>query len=154
MESPKTASATAGTAVVVTTQTGLALYRLLFIFAFLISAAWVGIGVHRKQNIDGQRGGAIADMIALYVLVVRGDDDSTFKILFSEFPALRKSFEEIGPLTNEQQIRILALDLKSRTDAIDLKLQDSSGRQEIQNCWLAWTTVVGTLFWGFGDIPT
>jgi hypothetical protein len=135
-------------------RTGSASYRLLFISSLIVSIAFVGIGVHRKQISDGQRGGAIADMIALYVLFVRRDDNATFQILFSSIPALLKTLDEFGPLTTEQQFRVLALDLKTRTDAIELKLKDSSQRQEIQNSWLAWTTVVGTVFWGFGDWPT
>lgn len=129
-------------------------YRLIFFLSIVLSLIGIVVGVLRHSNADGQRGGALADMIALYTLFVRHDDNSAYRVLSIEIPAFRKFLEKFGPLTDAQAIRILALDLEAQAASINMQLKDGAERQETQNFWLAWTTVVGTLFWGFGDLPT
>jgi len=129
-------------------------YRLIFFLSIILSLTGIVVGVFRQKDADGQRGGAIADMIALYILFVRHDENSAYRVLSIEIPAFRKFLQKFGPLTDAQAIRILALDLEAQTASINMQLKEGSERQETQNFWLAWTTIVGTLFWGFGDLPT
>jgi hypothetical protein len=124
-------------------------YSAILIVAIALSAAGVGYAICTKNKDDGGRGGALAVALAFAVLFVsRGYGTRVYEILTVEGPEILKRLEEspaavAEPEKTAAEIKINALLAKERADADD---------QRIQNIFLACTSVIGTLAWGFGDL--
>jgi hypothetical protein len=123
------------------------------ILAVCIVASLAGILVAvcvTKDAADGGRGGAIADAIALSVMLVsRNYAARLYKII----TRLRsESKEEYGKHDETAVSRTVVRSIvKNEIDSLLNLLNVDAQSQKLQNRYLATATCIGTLFWGFGD---
>lgn len=129
-------------------------YGLAVSLAAIVSlggVVWAGLSSTDKS--DGGRGGAIAVIVSLCVFFLRRDYserviDSTLEL----YPELAKHIENaaegypIEPFSPSEATALL-LGMFGRMNV-------ESTEQHGQNITLFWTSFIGTIFWGFGDIPT
>jgi hypothetical protein len=115
------------------------LWRYVVIAALSLGISMVGVfwAVHRNCPAQGGRGGAIATVVAFAILFLRPDYGLR---IYEE----RKS--RISP--NLPQIEQLNLELK----ALIAGLRINSSGQAHQNRALVIASIIGTIFWGFGDV--
>jgi hypothetical protein len=145
-------------------------FILILILAVMASIAGIVVASTWSCKVaDGQRGGAIADAIALWALfatrnyaadiydaLTRGSKDQIKRIL-----TLKKSNDKTIVQTAVLQTGDVDEDEKNETELINEKIEALETRlrieaegQKSQNKYLAWSTVIGTIVWGFGDIVT
>jgi hypothetical protein len=142
-------------------------YLAILVLAIALSAGGIAYAVHCSKNKDDAgRGGALAVALAFVVLFVsRGQGARVYDILAVEGPELLKKIDEpqaakpepgAGPALVPQDLLAAALAGKSpaeiKMDALLVKLRRDSDDQRIQNIYLAFTSVIGTLVWGLGDL--
>jgi hypothetical protein len=126
-------------------------FRIVLAAATFLSVAAVPFGAFvTRSAADGQRGGAIAVALSFIILFLsRGYGTKVYKILTEEVAQVEEDLKTIrgaperSAVTDGQKIE--ALVSKTKIDA---------DNQEVQNFYLAWSSGLGTIAWGFGDIPT
>jgi hypothetical protein len=103
---------------------------LIVSISTLLSIGWIIVSAYLQMESAGGRGGAIAVAISFYFLFNGGD-------------AGRKVYEA---LTEDKP------NIETRVNAIISWLDTSAADTVGQNWYLAWSSVLGTFAWGFGDI--
>jgi hypothetical protein len=111
-------------------------YRLVFATCILLSIGGILWGIHVNIAAAAQRGGALATMFAFVNLLLRPDYGL---LIYNEFKAAIKSDD-------------LPTRIKEQLAALELSMAINADGQEKQNRWIAGSTAVGTIFWGFGDV--
>jgi hypothetical protein len=133
-------------------------YLAILILAIALSAGGIAYAVHCSKNQDdGGRGGALAVALAFVVLFVsRGQGAKVYDILADEGPELLKKIEALQvtrPALGETAGKVANNPTaETRVNALVAKLRTDSNDQRKQNIYLAFTSVIGTLAWGFGDL--
>jgi hypothetical protein len=112
-------------------------YVILAIFCFLVSTGGVGRAVHLACANEGGRGGALATILSLSVFLLRRD--------YGAWQYQDRIANMSDNLSDLDQI-------KEKVDALQQAMLTNSEGQTAANYCLAGGTVIGTLFWGFGDI--
>jgi hypothetical protein len=101
-----------------------------------VSIGGIAYAVYFGVAADGPRGGAIAVAISFAALfAARGTPQ---KVIEMTDPATGGNVGEEG--TPETKIELLVTALSTMIDS-----------QRLEKKYLTWTTVMGTLVWGFGD---
>jgi hypothetical protein len=117
----------------------------LMIIALVLSFVFVILGAGSDTpdgNLAG-RGGALAVAISFGILFTR---ETSTENIFQALAAMRAKLLKRSPLH-------LGDEADPMVDAILKTLGDRSAAQTRQNIALAIVGVIGTLAWGFGDIP-
>lgn len=133
-------------------------YLAILMLAIALSAGGIAYAVHCSKNKDdGGRGGALAVALAFVVLFVsRGQGAKVYDILADEGPELLKKIEALqaaGPALGETAGKVANNPTaETKVNALVAKLRTDSNDQRKQNIYLAFTSVIGTLAWGFGDL--
>lgn len=129
-------------------------FQVVLALAVLLSLGGVLVATFATQNSgDGGRGGAIAVALSFLILFVSRDVGSRAYTIFTEEAAeLAKHVEKLrgsAAVPDENKpvipdgVLIGALSAKADIEATILK---------VQNGYLAFASVIGTLAWGFGDV--
>jgi hypothetical protein len=119
----------------------------------LLSIAYAVLYSH--SAVDGTRGGALATALSLFIVFGRYDVSPAEIALLENLPKFREWLRKLSPEQDlSVQVQDLEDDLKGQIGGLQLRLNRRASHQEAQNLSLAMSTVIGTLFWGFGDIPT
>jgi hypothetical protein len=101
-----------------------------------------------KSAQDGGRGGALAVALSFAVLFLsRGYGTRVYDILTKEAP---EAIAELDKLTGKSGNRVITADEK--IDALVSKTRIDAQVQESQNIFLAASSAIGTIAWGFGDM--
>jgi hypothetical protein len=120
--------------------------KYFFIVAASASLSLLGIAwgaVYEPSG--GGRGAAVAVAFSFYVLFARGNWG------ISAQQALER---ETAAKTSDPESEADTLDtLASRLQAIKVRLNIDSDGQQVQNSALTKASIIGTLAWGFGDLP-
>lgn len=119
------------------------LYRLVVVGAFVVSSAGVVWAARYPDTSNGGRGGAIAVIVAFAVLFLRRDyGKKSYDTILEDVP------EQVDGLDYEKAIQAL----HERVLAVDRRVALDADGQRLQNKALTWASVIGTIFWGFGDL--
>lgn len=117
---------------------------ILSVFGFVV-AVW-----DTQCSSDAGRGGAAAVAWSFAILIVtRNMGDQVYSMLTFTIPKLHKHLREVG-------VDVTDLEKKLDTDrasALATKATIDGRDQRIQNYYLAAASVIGTIVWGFADIP-
>jgi hypothetical protein len=122
----------------------------VLVLSVVLSLGSIGACIALNRPADAGRGGAIAVAISFGMLFLsRGRGAQTFDTLYDGLPTLRTELEALTasdpkPEASAAQIKRLATALKTW---LTIDAQATSR----QNIFLAISSVVGTLAWGFGD---
>jgi len=130
-------------------------YLAVLALAIALSAGGIAYAVHGSKNKDdGGRGGALAVAVAFIVLFVgRSQGTKVYTILAEEGPQLLNSIEaQAGATPDPTADQADSSPVETRVNALLAKLRTDANEQRIQNIYLALTSVIGTLAWGFGDL--
>jgi|ERR1700733_363082 len=112
-------------------------YTGLAFICLSVSVGGVIRAVHLSDKTEGGRGGAIATMLALTIVLLRRD----FGVWQYKD---RIENMKTGLSTLDQ--------LTEKVSALEQAIGVNSIGQTSTNWWLAGSTAIGTLFWGFGDV--
>ena len=112
-------------------------YRVLVIASLTVSSFGVLRAIHLRCPAEGGRGGAVATALAFWALYLRPDYG---RLLYRSWMASASK-----DLTGSAE-------LAHKLDGAVAWLEMNSDGQTTQNRALAAATVIGTLFWGFGDV--
>ena len=128
-----------------------ALFRaigFLAIAASLIGVArawWIG------DPLEGGRGGAIAVALALTALfATRNYAAEVYDALTSPAQDLQSRILKLTKGRLAEAPKLATPEQKMK--ALEARLKLEAEGQRMQNFWLALSTAVGTIFWGFGDL--
>ena len=122
------------------------IYWLVFLLACVSSAAGLVWGVETNSPTNGTRGGAAADMIALLALFLsRNTGAKVHRSIANQISDIEKRSPSAGV---KDTLNLLA----ATVTGITFRLNAEADEQRIQNIWLALSTTVATIVWGFGDI--
>jgi hypothetical protein len=124
-------------------------FVIVLCIAVLLSAGSIPFAAYvTKSAQDGGRGGALAVALSFAVLFLsRGYGTKVYDVLTKEAQAVNTNLQKIrgaaggGALTSDQKI-----------DALVSKTTIDADVQHNQNVYLAWSSGIGTIAWGFGDI--
>jgi hypothetical protein len=125
-------------------------FRIVLLVAILLSLGSIPVAVYVTGSAqDGGRGGALAVALSFTVLFLsRGYGTTVYNILTKEAQEVDQTLKKIrgekGSATLTPAQKIDALISKTKIDAT---------LQHTQNVYLAWSSGIGTIAWGFGDIP-
>ena len=112
-------------------------YIGLFILCVVVSILGVVRAIHLCDKTEGGRGGAIAAIVALTTFLLRRDYGAwQYKDRIDNMKA---------DLTPDEQ-------LVEKVSALEQAIGINAYGQSVSNWWLAGSTAVGTIFWGFGDV--
>lgn len=148
-------------------------HLLMATLAFICLGVSVG-GVYRAvtnclPSLGGQ-GGACAVALAFGALFLTKNYGQRLQTLLTEtLPALRATAEEVIPKSRTAQPPIKNDDVGSLTERVaqlektvrtletfdagfKQRLNADADGQRLQNMYLAFSSIVGTIFWGFGDV--
>jgi hypothetical protein len=134
-------------------------FFLLALFCVVISVGGIVIAV-RCNNLDyGGRGGSIAVALSFAALFLTRDYGGIIQNLIQNtFPDITNKIENENP-TEHSAPSVLDLPalgkqvkaLEEMIVAIAVRVRLDAEGQKIQNRYLAFSSVVGTIAWGFGD---
>jgi hypothetical protein len=130
-------------------------YLVVLAVAIALSVGGIAYAVHGSKNKDdGGRGGALAVAVAFIVLFVsRSQGARVYTILAEEGPELLNRIEaQAGATPDPAAKQADGSPAETKVDALLAKLRTDANEQRIQNIYLALTSVIGTLAWGFGDL--
>ena len=102
----------------------------------LVSAGGVLRAVRLGNQNEGGRGGALATMIALTIFLLRRDYGMWY------YQDRISEIKDLSPID----------ELTEKIRAVEKAMFTNSRGQTKSNYWLAVATVIGTFFWGFGDL--
>ena len=125
-------------------------FRVVLAASIILCAGGVAVAALVTKNAqDGGRGGAAAVALSFVILFLsRGYGTKIYEALTKEAATIRANLDALlGNGKNQPAIRI-----EDKVNALVSKAKIESQTQEIQNFYLAWSSVFGTLTWGFGDI--
>lgn len=105
--------------------------------SFAASLAGVISAARSHQSEDGGRGGAVATMIAIFIVLLRPDYGQ--RILEDRLTNIDLRLPQIDRLKQEVQAIVAAMRINSQ------------GQTRL-NRGLVIASAIGTLFWGFGDM--
>lgn len=127
------------------------LYALAIVLSVIVSLSGVAYSVYVSKNpVDGQRGGAIAVVVSLWILFLRRNyGERVYRAIVELSPSIEKKLEDMAenkPVTafSDIELTIVLLGLVGRINV-------EADEQRVQNIALFLASVVGTMFWGFGD---
>ena len=126
-------------------------FWIILALCTLSSALGIAYGVHYSSVNDAGKGGAVADSIALLALF------STRNYAANVYGTLNRSKERVRRILRLRQANqdkkpideISGLSEKFKT--LELRLKIEGDNQYRANIFLAISTIIGTLTWGFGD---
>lgn len=102
------------------------------------------------KSVDAGRGGALAVALSFATLFLsRGYGDRVYSILTVDADT---ASQLVAKLRGEVDDKAKLVTADQKLDALFTKIQIDAGDQQVQNFYLAWSSVVGTIFWGFGDL--
>jgi hypothetical protein len=130
-------------------------FRIVFFLSIALSIGGVAFAIfYSKHDVDGQRGGAIADIIALAALFgTRNYAAGVYEALTRESIGRRVRIFNLTKSRNNTSVTVsTAIPLEAKIKGLEARLGLEAQGQVKQNIWLALSTTVGTAFWGFGDI--
>ncbi|GAB4142580.1 MAG: hypothetical protein Tsb0016_11050 [Sphingomonadales bacterium] len=148
--------------------------HLLFIGLALICLA-VSIGGVHLASVNGApssggRGGAVAVALAFGALfLTRSYGHRLQRLLTETLPDLKAIAAEVMPSETLSRPEIQNAEIRELTERVSLlenkvktlesfdaafrqRLNADADGQKMQNLYLAFSSIVGTIFWGFGDI--
>jgi len=132
-------------------------YRIVLSLCLILSIPGVFVAAYLNDPEAGGRGGALAVAIALANLFIkRNTPDNIIELLTTTAPFIHKSIaqlkqtEEADPGNTKSIQPGEAEEVSPDPNAILAKKEALS--QKKQNRFLAGTTFVGTIIWGFGDV--
>jgi len=129
----------------------------LLCVALSLGGIWASVKYNRPN--DGGRGGAIAVALSFAALfLTRSYGTMIHKLITVTLPGIKEKIGAAGvspsphadPVVAQLQKEIEAL--KAASQAVNVQLQVDAQGQENQNRYLAFSSVVGTISWGFGDM--
>jgi hypothetical protein len=125
------------------------LYLSVSICLFCICVSFGGVWWAVKKthcDADAGRGGAIADAVALFVIFLDRSYAASLYTLISGMAPIRDT--DTSPIDRAAVRRIVV----SEIERFEKLLSKDAKLQRLQNFFLALATLVGTGFWGFGDL--
>ena len=125
-------------------------FRFVLAASVILCAGGVLIAALVTKNAqDGGRGGAAAVALSFVILFLsRGYGTKIYEVLTEDAPTIQANLEVLAGNGSDQSKTSLA----DKVNALVSKLTIDLRTQNIQNFYLAWSSGVGTLTWGFGDI--
>lgn len=112
-------------------------YRAVVLFSTGISLVGVFWAVHIHNPSEGGRGGLVATVVAIIAFLVRPDYGSRILDL----------------ITSKKSLDASALEqIETKVNAVIVSLRIQSHAQSIHALALVVAIVIGTIFWGFGDV--
>jgi len=132
---------------VVSALTTKARLRIVLVVACTLSAGGIFYAAYVTKNPgDAGRGGALAVALSFVVLFLsRGHGTKAYEILTKEAAEVSRNLAKLrasgGADLNED--KVAAIISKTKIDA---------NVQHVQNVYLAWSSAIGTIAWGFADI--
>lgn len=125
-------------------------FRAVLAASCVLCALGILVAVFLTKDIDdGGRGGAAAVALSFAILFVsRGYGSRIYQALTKEAAAIRANLTALSGDAEDQAV----VGTEDKVNALVSKTTIESQTQEIQNVYLAWSTVIGTLTWGFGDL--
>lgn len=126
--------------------------RYILLFGAVVTACVVGVvlAAARCSFIDGGRGGAVGVAMSLFAIAIRpkiGTD--LLDLIDRTAPDFKKTAAEDS---GTKRPPLDAHELTTRMNAVYTAVSLSSRSERQSVGWLAWSTGVATVFWGFGDI--
>lgn len=148
-----------------------ALFIGLVVICTIICFVGVHLAIASSDPTTAGRGGAIAVALSFGALFISRNYGHSFqKLLTQSLPKLKEELDKVMPLkqdppaednTDEEvkrlKVRVQSLEtavngLKSFENAISRRLNADAKGYKCQNVYLAMSSIVGTMFWGFGDV--
>jgi len=128
------------------------LYWVILSLVILLSAGGIFVaGFITKDPLDATRGGALAVGLSLIVLFLRPNyGQRVYEILTIEAVRTRTIIESLK--VNPQPVSPSPSE-KEKIDALVAGAKADTDEQKLQNIFLALSSGIGTLVWGFGDFP-
>lgn len=107
--------------------------------------------------VDGGRGGALAVALTLVAFFLRKDVNEKLRLTFTRtLPELRAAIDEFSGAPEREKTKVPAagpiVTPTQRLDAIETSLRVTEQSEQRMDRYVAAAAVIGTLFWGFGDI--
>ena len=127
-------------------------YRIIFLLSSGIAISWIIVSAYAANTDGAERGGAIAVAIAFGSLFVsRGYGLKGYEIVTEGRKQLKAlTTQNTNPNKNDEVASLE--DLNQKLDALFVAMQTNEKSQKKQNSYIAASSVVGTICWGFGDI--
>lgn len=124
----------------------------ILIASILISFGWLWLFSETRNSSDPGRGGAISVALSFaYLFLNRGTGPAIFKMVAKDAPQLKKNFGS-SPASQAEHVTNLQSELDNLIDQL-VNYQERVERDNAeQNKYLAASSVIGTLVWGFGDV--
>ncbi len=128
------------------------LYWAILLLVIVLSAGGIFVaGFITKDPLDGTRGGALAVGLSLVVLFLRPNyGQRVYKILTIEAVRTKVIIESLKVNPHPASS---APSEKDKIDALVAGAKADTDEQQLQNIFLALSSGIGTLVWGFGDLP-
>ncbi len=128
------------------------LFLMIGVIAILAAVVGVLLAAYVFENADhGGRGGAVAVAIALVTLfATRNYANDVYDALTNPSQDVRTRILKLtkGTLPNAPSLT----NADQKLTALEARFRLEAEGQRTKNIWLAVSTAVGTIFWGFGDL--
>lgn len=126
-------------------------FQAVFAACLIFSLGSVPFAVYYTHKcVDATRGGAVAAALSLVIIfMTRREGSRFFAILTREAPRVRAMMAKIREAS--EPVSSVAT-TEDKADALISKAKVDDYIQELQNRYLVWSSAIGTLMWGFGDI--
>lgn len=124
-------------------------FRVVFGVSAFLSVASIPIAIYcTGRAADAGRGGALAFALSLAIMFLsRSYGTRVYNALTEDAEQIEA---DLATITNAK--REPTSDIRGQVMALSNKARIDAAAQSLQNKYLAWSTGIGTLAWGFGDL--